>query len=147
MTLSAIVGCKGSRSLNYFPREEGGYTDFRSNWSYYILYLPPLLSEFFRSILEILEYPLSSWGKTLKTSGHFINMEDPIVNLGPVVQYSPLNLQAGVFPRSRGKIFMLVTDKDGDDQLSEVSEDFYAPEVPIESQRASSEAPEPHQPM
>lgn len=130
-----------------FPREEGGYADFRSNRSYYILPLLPLLSEFFRSILENLEYPLSSWGKTLKTSGHFIDMEDPIVNLGPVVQYSPLNIQAGVFPRSRGKIFMLVTDKDGDDQLSEVPEDFYAPEVPIESQRASSETHEPRQPM
>ena len=130
-----------------FPREEGGYVDFRSNWLYYILPILPLLLEFFRSILEILEYPLSSWGKPLKTSGHFIDMEDPIVNLGPVVQYSPLKLQAGVFPRSQGKIFMLVTDKDGDDQLSEVPEDFYAPEVPIESQRASSETHEPRQPM
>ena len=76
-----------------------------------------------------------------------IDMEDPIVNMGPVVNYSPLNIQAGLFLRSQGKIFMLVTDKDGDDQLSEVPEDFYAPEVPIESQGTSSEAPEPCQPM
>lgn len=76
-----------------------------------------------------------------------IVMEDPIVNMGPVVQYSPLNIQAGVFPRSQGKIFMLVTDKDGDDQLSEVPADFYAPEVPIESQRTSSETLESRKPM
>lgn len=74
-------------------------------------------------------------------------MEDPIVNLGPVVQYSPLNIQAGVCLRSQGKIFMLVTDKDGDDQLSEVPEDFYAPEVHVQGEGTSSATPEPCQPM
>ena len=76
-----------------------------------------------------------------------IVMEEPINDMGPIVQYSPLNLQAGVFLRSQGKIFMLVTDKDGDDQLSEVPEDFYAPEVPIQGKGASSETPEPCQPV
>ena len=131
----------------FSPVRKGGMTISCPTGPTIYYYILPLLSEIFRTILEILEYPLSSWGKTLKTSGHFIDMEDPIVNLGPVVQYSPLNLQAGVFLRSQGKIFMLVTDKDGDDQLSEVPEDFYAPEVPIESQGTSSETPEPCQPV
>ena len=69
------------------------------------------------------------------------------MDLNPWVRYVPQNIRPGTHPRSQGKIFMLVTDKDGDDQLSEVPESFYAPEVPVESPGALGQTPQPEEPV
>jgi hypothetical protein len=59
-----------------------------------------------------------------------LDLDDP--RLGPVVKFQKIS---GVDPRPPvfRKLFSLVTDKDGDDQLSEVSEAVYPPKLPIES--------------
>ena len=74
-------------------------------------------------------------------------MDPTVQNLGPWVRYFSQNLRPGTLPRSQGKIFMLTTDKYGDDQLSEVPESFYAREVPVESTGTSQPSFEPQKPM
>ena len=51
---------------------------------------------------------------------------------GPTLKFLPRNLGVGGSPGTQGKFFILVTDKDGNDQLSEVSEGLHARQVPIE---------------
>jgi hypothetical protein len=52
--------------------------------------------------------------------------------LGPALRFFPISLSPGQFPKRFGKLFYMTTGKDGHDQVSEVPEDFYAPDVPIE---------------
>jgi hypothetical protein len=52
--------------------------------------------------------------------------------LGPALRFFPIPIRPGEFPKRFGKLFCVTTGKDGYDQVSEVPEDFYAPDVPIE---------------
>ena len=70
-----------------------------------------------------------------------LEMDDP--RLGPVVKFQNSSGHPGQPGALRN--FFLVTDKDGDDQLSEVPEDLY-PRLHIEGSRTvkvSSETKEP----
>jgi hypothetical protein len=63
--------------------------------------------------------------------------------LGPSLRFFPIALGPGQFPKRFGKLFCVTTGKDGYDQVSEVSEDFYAPDVPVEMSGQAQVAPEP----
>jgi hypothetical protein len=59
-----------------------------------------------------------------------LEMDDP--RLGPIVKFQKISGQ-NPRPIDFRKIFSMVIDKDGDDQLSEVSEGIYPSEVYIKS--------------
>jgi len=53
-------------------------------------------------------------------------------DVGPVLKFLPRNVEEGGLLDFQGKFFMLYTDKDGNDQMSEVSDALYTRQVPIE---------------
>jgi len=61
-------------------------------------------------------------------------------SLGPSILFFPISLSPGQFPKRFGKLFSMTTGKDGYDQVSEVPEAFYAPDVPIEMSRQTQVA-------
>lgn len=62
--------------------------------------------------------------------------------LGPHLRFFPVSLRPGEFPKKFGKLFSVTTGKDGYDQVSEVSEDFYAPDVSVEVSGQTQLSPE-----
>jgi hypothetical protein len=58
-----------------------------------------------------------------------LDMDDP--RLGPVIKFRKISGQDPGPPVFR-KLFSLVTDKDGDDQLSEVPEAVHPPKLCVE---------------
>ena len=78
---------------------------------------------------------------------HVLDLPAGDPRLGPKVKFYSGSSRPGSLPRTSGKFFSLVTGKDGFDQLSEVPESFYAPEVPIEGPGAPDRAPQPQECM
>ena len=62
--------------------------------------------------------------------------------LGPPLRFFPVSLRPGEFPKKFGKLFSVTTGKDGYDQVSEVPEDFYAPDVSVEVSGQAQLSPE-----
>jgi len=73
---------------------------------------------------------------------HTLELPSGDARLGPTLQYFPISLSPGEFPRRLGKLFWLTTNKDGVDQVSEVPENFYAPDVPVQVRGQTEVAPE-----
>lgn len=65
-------------------------------------------------------------------------MDDP--RLGPYVKFQKIS-GSGSRPPVFRKLFSMVIDKDGDDQLSEVSEEVYTPDVPVQGEGKVGLAP------
>jgi hypothetical protein len=65
---------------------------------------------------------------------HILELPPGDPRRGPSIQYFSQNVKPGQLDRNLGKFFYLTTSSDGYDQLSEVPQSFYAPQVPVESE-------------
>ena len=78
---------------------------------------------------------------------HVLDLPPGDPRLGPRVEFFSGNATPGQLDRTLGKFFYMTVSSDGFDQLSEVPQDFYAPQVPIEMSGQTQNASEPQECM